>query len=88
MLSTEVIVTAVVAVIIFYLILGSILAFTWNRSVAKVWGSDHTLGVIEAIFLLITMNILFGTFSHGAMVMYNNGTDKIKDNSKDYTKNL
>jgi hypothetical protein len=76
----ETTVVAVIAIVIFYLILGSILAFTWNKSVTKVWGIQHELGVIEAIFLLITMNILFGTFSQSALVAYQSSTSKLTQN--------
>jgi hypothetical protein len=76
MSSLETSVVAVIVVVIFYLIMGSILAFTWNRSVSKVWGADHNLGVVEALFLLITMNILFGTFSQSALTVYNANTSK------------
>jgi Na+(H+)/acetate symporter ActP len=73
----ETAVVAVVAVVIFYVLLGSILAFTWNRSVTKVFGTNQ-LDVIQALFLLVTMHILFGTFSHCAYTMYNtnNSTSK------------
>ena len=78
--ALETTVVAVVVIVIFYLILGSILAFTWNRSVTKVWGSEHSLGVIEAIFLLLTMNILFGTFTQSALATYHNQTNKFTSN--------
>lgn len=80
MSSLETTVVALVVVVIFYLLLGSILAFTWNRSVTKVWGIQHELGVIEALFLLVTMNILFGTFSQTALSTYQNHTNKLTSN--------
>ena len=82
--SLETTVIAAIVIVIFYLILGSILAFTWNRSVTKVWGNQHELGVIEALFLLVTMNILFGTFSQSALAVYNNGANQITSNMKQY----
>ena len=76
----ETTVVAAVVVVIFYLILGSILAFTWNKSVTKIWGIQHELGIIEALFLLVTMNILFGTFSQSALSVYHNQTNKFMSN--------
>ena len=73
-------VIAVVVVVIFYLILGSVLAFTWNKSVTKVWGVQHELGVIEALFLLVTMNILFGTFTQSALATYQHNANKFTSN--------
>jgi len=78
--TLETTVLAVIVVVIFYLILGSVLAFTWNRSVTKVWGIQHELGVIEALFLLVTMNILFGTFTQSALATYQNNANKLTSN--------
>lgn len=80
--TLETTVIAAIVIVIFYLILGSILAFTWNRSVTKVWGIQHELGVIEALFLLVTMHILFGTFNQSAMIAYHNSANKITSNLK------
>jgi hypothetical protein len=74
--SLETSVVAVVAVVIFYLILSGILSFTWNRSVSPVFNL-RPVGVMEALFLLLTMNILFGTFSQSALVVYNNYVPRV-----------
>jgi uncharacterized membrane protein len=75
--SLETTVIAVIAIVIFYVLLGSILTFTWNRSVAKIFNTTTQLDIVEALFLLVTMNILFGTFSQGALTTYHNYSNKI-----------
>lgn len=72
-------VIVVVTIVIFYVLLGLVLSFTWNRSVAKILGTNQ-LDLVEAIFLLLTMNILFGTFSQSALAMYNNYTYRMTSN--------
>jgi uncharacterized membrane protein len=72
----EATVIAVVTVVIFYVLLGSVLTFTWNRSVTKVFGSSP-LDLVEALFLLVTMNILFGTFTQGALTAYNGYASRV-----------
>lgn len=69
-------VVAVVTAVVFYLILAGILSFTWNRSVGKIFNSKP-LDLVESLFLLVTMNILFGTFSQGALVIYTGYVNKL-----------
>jgi uncharacterized membrane protein len=76
MSGLELTVVAVVTIVVFYVLLGLILSFTWNRSVTKIFQSRE-LDLVEAIFLLITMNILFGTFSQSALVVYNGYANKL-----------
>jgi hypothetical protein len=73
-LESTVIVASVI--VLFYVLLGSILTFTWNRSVAKIFNTTSQLDLVEALFLLVTMNILFGTFSQGVLSTYHNNGNK------------
>lgn len=74
----ETTVIAAVTIVIFYVLLGSILTFTWNRSVTKIFGTDQ-LDLVEALFLLLTMNILFGTFTQATLNTYNTYANKVKN---------
>jgi hypothetical protein len=69
-------VIAVVTVVVFYVLLSCILSFTWNRSVTKIFNSSP-LDWVEGLFLLLTMNILFGTFSQGAFAVYSGYANKV-----------
>ena len=75
----EISIIALITVVIFYLLLGLILTFTWNRSVTKIFNTGE-IHILEAVFLLLTMNILFGTFSHGALTVYNGYNNKSTNN--------
>ena len=77
--TLETTVIAVITVVIFYILLGSILTYTWNRSVSKIFESSQ-IEIVEALFLLVTMNILFGTFAQGALTMYNSYADSVTSN--------
>lgn len=77
--SLETTVITVITVVIFYILLGSILTFTWNRSLTKIFNSSQ-IDIVEALFLLVTMNILFGTFAQGALTVYNSYADRVTSN--------
>ena len=68
-------VMTVITVAIFYYLLAILLTFTWNRSVSKIF-TTPMIDVVEALLLLLTMNILFGTFSQAALHWYSNYANK------------
>jgi hypothetical protein len=74
--ALETTVITVITVVIFYILLGSVLTFTWNRSVTKIFNSSQ-IDLVESLFLLVTMNILFGTFAQGALTVYNSYADSV-----------
>jgi hypothetical protein len=77
--SLENTVVAIVTVVIFYVILSAILSFTWNRSISKMFRSDN-IDLLESFFLVITANILFGTFQQSAVVIYNGYANSVTSN--------
>jgi len=72
--ALETAVVAVVAVVIFYVLLGAVLTFTWNRSVTKVFNT-LPMDLTQSIFLLITMNILFGSVTQSSLSVYHNSSN-------------
>jgi uncharacterized membrane protein len=75
--SLENSIVTVITVVVFYVILSAILSFTWNRSISKVFRTDQ-VDLLEAFFLVVTANILFGTFQQSAVVIYNSYTSNLR----------
>ena len=77
--ALETTVLAVITVVIFYVILSAVLSYTWNHSISKMFRTEQ-VDLLEAFFLVITANILFGTFQQSAVVVYNGYANKLTSN--------
>jgi hypothetical protein len=69
-------VLSIIYIVIFYLLLSLILKYTWNSSITEMLNSPP-INLMEALFLIITTNILFGTFQHGAFLLYTGATGSL-----------
>ena len=65
----QTILLTIIVVVLVYLILAYILTISWNNSVKKIFNNEHDLTMIEGLFLLLTVNILFGTFNQCGYVI-------------------
>jgi hypothetical protein len=74
--TLETTVITIITVVIFYLLIALILKYTWNQSVTKMF-SVAPVDIWESLFLIVTANILFGTFQQSAVVVYNSYVNEV-----------
>lgn len=68
---------ALVVIIIAYILLSMILAFCWNRSITPMFG-HQAITWTNALFLILTLHILLGTFTNTAMALFTNKVSNLE----------